>query len=220
MRIVLSALFAAIIIPSIQAQDAAGGAHYLEKAKNAYSAEKFADALVALDQFDKLKGATADSLDVRGAVLMEQGKLDGAITDFRAAREKDSRLLAPQLHLAEAFFRQKKYGEARAIFQALAQETNILIAHEKVRYAILLTHLGEHNLEEARSALSQIQFPTETPAYYYAQAAWEFAQGNTGDARKWLHTADQIFDCSNIGWFAQPLYDLGWIKQKPGLSAL
>ncbi len=38
--------------------------------------------------------------------------------------------------------RQKKWEEARTIYSEMAKETNVLILSERLRYAVLLTHLG------------------------------------------------------------------------------
>jgi hypothetical protein len=79
----------------------------------------------------------------------------------------------------------------------------------------LLTYLGEKDEAAAKETFEQITFPTESPAYYYAQAAWAFAHGKERDAEKWLKSAAKVYDVATTSWFAQPLYDFGWIKSKP-----
>ncbi|MGH7938370.1 MAG: hypothetical protein ACREFG_07675, partial [Chthoniobacterales bacterium] len=101
------------------------------------------------------------------------------------------------------------------VYQKLATETNVLVASERVRYGLLLADLGAHDEAAARSALDNIKFPTETPAYYFAQAAWEFAHGKERPAQKWIATANKMFDPRLVPWFARPLYDFGWLKEKP-----
>jgi hypothetical protein len=72
----------------------------------------------------------------------------------------------------------------------------------------------------AKSALENIKFPTESPSYYFAQAAWEFAHGNERSAKKWIATAREIFEPQLLAWFARPLYELGWLKEKPPSATL
>lgn len=174
-------------------------------------------ALAALAVGEKDGVLDGKTLSLRGSIRLEQGKFEEAIADFRAAREKDLTMPSPRIHLGDAFLRQKKWEEARAAYAEVLRVTNMIILSERLSYGILLTHLAEKNEAEARTALERIAFPTESPAYYYAQAAWAFAHDNNKAGVKWLKTADKIFDDKQTAWFARPLYDLGWIKTKPPL---
>ncbi len=190
-------------------------ANLVETARTDYAAGHLATALAKLDQHDQAKGPTGESLDLRGTIALEQGKFEVAARAFNQAHKTQPELFSPRIHLADLFLRAKKYPEAREIYLKLATETNILISNERLRYGLLITDLAAHDEAAAKAALANIKFPTETPAYYFAQAAWEFAHGDERSARKWLGTAHEIFEPSLIAWFARPLYDLGWIKDKP-----
>jgi tetratricopeptide (TPR) repeat protein len=190
-------------------------ADLLESARTDYVTNHLDSALTKLDQHDKAKGPDAESLDLRGEIALEQGKLAEAARAFNEAHELQPELFSPRLHLGDLFMREKKYAEARAVYQKLATETNVLVASERVRYGLLLTDLAAHDEAAAKRALDNIKFPTETPAYYFAQAAWEFAHGKERSARKWIATAQEIFEPNLISWFARPFYDLGRLKEKP-----
>ncbi len=99
------------------------------------------------------------------------------------------------------------------------KETLVLISNEQLRYGVLIASLGAKDDEGSRTAFEKLPFPTETPAYYYAQAAWAFAHGAKGDGDKWIRRADEIFPAKSTAWFARPLFDFGWIKTKPPLVA-
>jgi tetratricopeptide (TPR) repeat protein len=187
----------------------------LEAARSDYRTSHLEAALAKLDQHDKAKGPDADSLDLRGAILLEQGKFQPAASAFSEAHKAGPELFAPRLHLGDLYLREKKYPEAREIYQQLASESDVLISNERLRYGLLVIALATHAEERAKSALANIKFPTETPAYYFAKAAWEFAHGNERSAKKWLASAGEIYDQQSLAWFARPLYDLGWLKDKP-----
>jgi predicted negative regulator of RcsB-dependent stress response len=172
----------------------------------------------ALDQHEAAAQSNARSLDLRGCILMEQKKLDEALAAFRAAHAADPALFAPRLHIGDALLRQQKWEEARVAYDLVMRETNVLISHEKLRFAVLITHLGAGDKAGGRTALDRITFPTETAAYYYAQAAWAFAHGSKRDAEKWMRTAADIFEPKATAWFARAFYELGWIKPKPPLA--
>jgi predicted Zn-dependent protease len=215
MRIALALLFLLLVAARAAAPDNAISAHLLEAAKSDYAAGHFDSALAKLDQRDKAKGPSGESLDLRGALALEQGKLESAERAFTAAHKLEPELFAPRLHLGDLYLREKKYAEAREVYQKLAAETNILISNERIRYGLLIAAFAGHDEAAAQSTLANIKFPTETGAYYFAQAAAEFAHGETRSANKWIATASRIFDPPSLAWFARPLYDLGWLKEKP-----
>jgi tetratricopeptide (TPR) repeat protein len=215
----LLAFFLLAVLPVSRAQEAPRpGTGTLEVAKRAARNGKFAQALAALDEADKARKPTAESLDLRGSIYLEEGKFADATKAFEAAHTADEALFLPRLHLGDALFRQQKFDEARAVYERLERQTNILMSSERLRYGILLARLGVRDEAGAQRAYARIKFPTETPAYYYAQAAWQFAHGRSRDAKKWITTADKIFSAASTAWFARPLYDMGWVKKKPMLA--
>ncbi|GEM_PF-1404072 len=191
----------------------------LNLAAREYQKENFDAALTALDRYEKSNSPTANSLDLRGCIYLEQKKFDDAKKAFDAAHSANADLFAPRIHAGDALLREKKFDEARDLYRGLLKETNILVSSERLRYAILLTYLGEQKETEARTAYNAITFPTETPAYDYAQAAWFFAHNQKSDAEDWLKKAQKLYDADARSWFARHLYDLGWLKSKPPLSA-
>ena len=218
MRFLFALVFVAIL-PLARAEETRRlSAGALEVVKREARNGKFADALAALDAIDKSGKPTAESLDLRGCIYLEQEKFDDATKAFEAAHSANDALFLPRLHLGDVLFRQKKFDAARAAYERLDQQTNVLMSNEHLRYGVLLARLGSHDEAGAQLAFARIKFPTETPAYYYGQAAWQFAHDRKGDAKKWLSTADKIFDAAATAWFARPLYDLGWLPKKPVIA--
>ncbi len=188
--------------------------HDLSTAKQAYLNGNFDEALAALDRADK-SGSTAQSLDLRGRIYREQGKLDEAAKAFESAHLSDYDAFGPRIHIADLMLQQKKFSEARSEYEKLLDLVKSPMWPDYLRFGILMSSLGEHNQSKAREARAAILFPTETPAYYYAQAAWAFDHGNNSEGRKWVQSAKKIFDVSKTGWFDRLLYQFGWLKKKP-----
>jgi predicted Zn-dependent protease len=211
-------LLCALFASCATAQTAAEISNLLEKAKSNFNQGNFDVALAMLDQIDKTKSGDSEALDLRGSIYLEQGKFEEAKKAFRAATSSDSSRFPPRLHFADVLLREKKFTAARYEYNDLGELTNIQTHHEKLRYAILLTFLFEHNEDRAKAVLERITFPTESPAYYCAQAAWEFAHSRKSDAKQWLKSAAQMYDPKTVTWFARPLYDFGWTKEKPPLA--
>ena len=187
----------------------------LAKATREFLAGRAEAALATLAQAEKNGAPEGMMLSLRGSIYLEQGTLDEAMADFRAAIEKDATLFSPRLHLGDAFLRQKKWEDARSAYEEARTQTNLQISNEQLRYAILLTYLGAKDDAGAKTALANVVFPSQSPAYYFAQAASAFAHDNPADGMKWMKTAEKIFDEKQTAWFARPLYDFGWIKTKP-----
>jgi tetratricopeptide (TPR) repeat protein len=196
-------------------ENARVGENHIDTARREFQKGNFAAARAALDRFEKAGKPTVESYDLRGCIETEQGNFSDAAKSFASAHDTNQSIFAPRLHAGDSLLRQKQYPEARGVYETLLKETNIIISSERLRYAILLTYLGEKNEDAAKRTFEQITFPTESPAYYYAQAAWAFAHGNQRDAQKWLKSAEKIYDTGVTSWFARPLYDFGWIKNKP-----
>lgn len=151
---------------------------------------------------------------------MEQQKFDAAKEAFELGHTTSPEIFAPRLHLGDLFMRQKKFAEARAQYRQLIKETDIQLSNERLRFAVLLTYLGEKDEENAKAALDGIKFPTEGPAYYYAQAAWAFAHDKKSDGRSWADKGHDFHSEDVTAWFALHLYGMGWLKNRPPLSKL
>ena len=212
-------LFLALLASGAGAQAAADISNLIEKAKSNFAQGNLDGALALLDQIDKTASGDAQALDLRGSIYFEQGKFEEAKKLFRAASSADPSRFPPRLHYVDVLLREKKFADARYQYNDLGDLTNVQMHHEKLRYAILLTFLFEHNEEGAQAVLERITFPTESPAYYCAQAAWEYAHNRPGQAKKWLKAAAQLYDPKSLAWFVRPLYDVGWSKEKPALEA-
>ncbi|HEV3409690.1 MAG TPA: hypothetical protein VG095_05325 [Chthoniobacterales bacterium] len=148
---------------------------------------------------------------------MEKGRFDEAIQAFQMAQQTDPVTFGRQ-NIGDALMRQKRFEEARAAYQAASKTSNVLVVNERLRFGTLLSYLGSKDEEGAQAALNNLPFPTETSAYYYAQAAWAFAHGNTREGRKWVARAEDIHKPRSRAWFARHLYEFGWLKKKPPLT--
>ena len=218
MRLLLSLLLVGASLVPVGAQNTAG-VDPLEPARREFLQGKFDAALAALDRVTADDGAVKGKLlDLRGLVYLEQQKYDEALAAFRAARDADPAVFPQQAHFGDTLLRQGKWEEAREAYEEVMRSSNVLMVHEALRYGVLLTYLGEKDDAGAKEALDRITFPSESPAYYYAQSAWAYAHGEKSAGDKWLRSAEEMFkDRKQTSWFARPLYDLGWIKTKPPL---
>src|SRR5205085_918143 len=116
-------------------------------------------------------------LNLRGEILLEQQKFEDAEMFFKKALKVDSKFREAQFNLADVPFRKKEYAKARDRFESLLRQTpggDKNQASQLIKFKIFMTYLLEGKDSRAQKMMEQFQFSGDTPALYYAQAAYEF----------------------------------------------
>ena len=67
--------------------------------------------------------------------------------------------------------------------------------------------------------MDEFQFSGDTPALYYAEAAWEFKHDNADKANDWITSARKIYPSASNTQYAAGFYDLGWLKNAMVVSS-
>jgi len=182
----------------------------LRDSMRSFSERDFPTAIALVDKADTLHPATPMSLNVRGAVAIEEHRFEEGRTFCLEALKQDPHFFPARFNLAEIPFVQGKYAEARNIFQKLQDEHP---KDELLQFRIYLTYLLEKNDSAAKDALEKVPFLSNTPIYYYSHAAWEFAHGNEKGAREWVDHGNWVFPPFRTRNFADVFYDLGWLQR-------
>ncbi len=184
--------------------------------------KKFVEAVVAfkqkdlsksekiLDEAEAIQSDTAVADNLRGAIKLEEGQIAAARELFQKALEKNPEFYPAKFNLAEIPFHEKEYAKARQEFQALLQQDP---KNELVLFRIFLTYLLEKNMKEARMTLEVIPWPGDTPAYYFAKAAWEFTHNDPEEANTWIASAKRIFQPSANAMYFETLEEIGWLTR-------
>lgn len=169
-----------------------------------------------LDKADKIHPPSPITLNTRGAIAIEEKKFEEGTRFCQEALKLDPKFYPARFNLAEIQLVQGNYAEARKLFEKFVRENS---KDELARFRVFLTFLLEKNYDDARRAIDQIPFPGDTPAYYYANASWDFAHDRAAEAHKWLGRADWTFGPEKCAMFADSLYELGWLKRPAPKSA-
>ena len=176
----------------------------------AFRTRDWARTLEALDKADKILPPTPMTLNTRGAIKIEERNFEEGQRLCEEALKIDPKFYAARFNLAEIPLVQGKYAESRKLFEKFLRDNP---KDELVRFRIFLTLLLEKNYDDARRAIDQIPFPGDTPAYYYANAGWEFAHESAEEAKKWLGRAEWTFGPDKCAMFADSFYEIGWMKR-------
>ena len=193
-----------------------------EQSQQAFRQRDFATALKLVDEADKVDPNQPATLNLRGEILMQQGQFDNAEVAFKKAAKLDPKLRDAQYNLAQIPFKKKEYAKARDRFETLYKrmpggEKNQ--AAELIKFKIYMTLLMEGKESRAHSMMEEFQFTGDTPALYYAQAAWEYKHNNAQKAEDWTNSANKIYSPALNGVFADAFYDVGWLQRPEGTTA-
>src|SRR6266446_1685771 len=170
----------------------------VEQARQAYQQRDFVAAGKFIDDADAADPNQAATLNLPGEILLEQKQFDQALVPLK----------------------KKDYAAARDRFEALLSKTlggDKTEAAQLIKFNIYMTWLLEGKDSRAQKLMEQFQFTGDTPALYYAQAAWEFKHNNPTKATDWITSAKKIYSPALNVVFADSFYDLGWL-QSPVLT--
>jgi Flp pilus assembly protein TadD len=192
----------------------------MEQAQQAAQQRDFAGALKFIDEADAADPNQPTIINLKGEILMEQKDFDQAEIAFKKAAKIDPKFREAQYNLAQIPFKKKDYAKARDRFEQLFGQTpggDKNQAAQIIKFKIFMTLLLEGKESRAQKMMEQFQFTGDTPALYYAQAAWEFKHNNATKATDWVASAKKIYSPALNGLFADSFYDLGWLTS-PGLA--
>src|SRR6184192_2501795 len=192
-----------------------------EQAQQALRRRDFGTAGKLVDEADRAEPNQPLTLNLRGEILMEQKQFDEAEAVFKRAAKLDPKFREAQYNLAQIPFKKKDYAKARERFEALFERTpggDKNQAAELIKFKIYMTLLLEGKESRAQAMMEQFQFTGDTPALYYAQAAWEFKHNNSEKAADWTASAKRIYSPALNSIFADAFYDVGWV-QSPEIAA-
>ena len=179
-------------------------------------------ALALLDRVDHSSPSLAASHNLRAEILMEQKKFDAAELELCQALDSNPRFHEAAYNLAEIAFKQRRFREARQQFERLFADTSgpENEAAQLIKFKIFLTLLLEGQESPAQQMMNQFRFTGQTPALYYAEAAWAFKHAEPKSANAWIASARRIYSLPLNIIFADPFYDLGWLQGWPQEEAL
>jgi tetratricopeptide (TPR) repeat protein len=191
----------------------------LEQAEQAFQQRDLTAARRLVDEADAADPSQAATINLRGEILLAQKDFDAAEAAFKQAAKIDPKFREAQYNLAQIPFKRKEYTKARDRFEALFNATpapggDKNQAAQIIKFKIYLTLLLEGKDSRAQKMMEQFQFTGDTPALYYAQAAWEFKHNNAAKANDWIVSAKKIYSPALNMVFADSFYDVGWLQQQ------
>lgn len=185
----------------------------VQSAMRTFAARDFKTAIALVDKAEAMYQPTAMTVNVRAAIAIEDKKFDEGLELCVKALKLDPKFFPALFNLAEIPFMQGKYAEARLAYEKLLDDEASM---DLIKFRLYLTYLLEKNDEVAKQLLDKIPLLNDSPIYFYAYAAWEFAHGDEKKAQGYLNSAETVFPKSKRGNFMDVFYDIGWMKRPTG----
>jgi len=185
----------------------------LAEAMQRFQLRDFKGATDYLDRADEVLPPTGRSLNVRGAIAIEQRDFERGRQYCSDALKLDPDYFPAKFNLCEIPFIEGKYAEARGLWQKLFNSGKWGdFTSELLTYRIFLTYLLEKDFDHAKEWLEKIPFPSHTPAYQYGNAAWARQKGDFAKWDEWIRSASYIWPEAKRSEFMDVLVHLGWMK--------
>ncbi len=196
-----------------QAAKDAGEAYVrtLAGAGAAFANHDYVLALEKLDVADQIQANVPDTWGMRGAIYAEEHAFEKAEDAF----EKQQALLPgdfwPKYNLAQLLLMQKRYVPAGDAFAKLL----LYRGHEElVQFKAVYAYLMGGKPDMAKPVLDGMKTPSDTPAYYFAQAAWAFAHNDKKEGDYWTRTSLRVFGLVRSVSFYDALVQAGWLPMR------
>ncbi len=198
-----------------------------DQAEQAFAQRDLTAARKFVDEADAADPNQAAYINLRGEILLAQKDFDAAEAAFKQAAKVDPKFREAQFNLAQIPFKKNDYAKARERYEALFNSTPAPSANagkdqtaQLIKFKVFLTLLLEGKDSRAQKMMEQFQFTGDTPALYYAQAAWEFKHNNPAKANDWVTSARKIYAPAMNMVFADAFYDLGWLQNVAAAPAV
>lgn len=170
-----------------------------------FDSKDYDAALEKLNKADQSMPEDVFILNLLGAAYTKKKEFAKAEDYFKRALAKQPEFFPAKFNVGELLFLQRRYAEALEYFEGMQK---VDPRNELLQFKVFLSELQLGDKEAAAKTLKSIKYPGDTPAYYYAQAAWESKNGNNAKALEYLKGAKYIFG-PKTALFDETFEDLG-----------
>jgi tetratricopeptide (TPR) repeat protein len=177
----------------------------LERANDALSRGKLAEAEKLVDSAARLAPDKPEVANLRGALFSRQGKFEEADRQFHRALEIDPNFQLARFNLAELSLLRNQVDEAKTRFEELQK---IDPESELLQFKVVICDVLKDQENQAVMGTEQINFPGRTPAYYFARAAILLRKNQTKEADQYLANARKYYTQAQCAYFDQALREV------------
>jgi len=181
----------------------------VQKAVADFQENQYEPALAKLKEAENRQPNSPMILNLMGAVFTKQKNYDAAEKQFLNALSLDPRFFPAKFNLGEVKFLRQDYSGSLGYFETMKLE---FPEEELVDFKIVLSKLMLDREDEAARTIERMRFPGNSPAWYYANAAYYLRKGERGEGMKYVNTARKIFK-SQTSLYDESLQDSGLLSK-------
>lgn len=178
-------------------------AEYIElfrQAKIAYATGDWVICYAHLEECELIYNKNPHVWNLRAVCLIAQKKLEEAEQELSKAQkelphDETTVMNIANLHMARGEYRQCIEG-LRSIIDSLPDPVSQPLV-DILTFRIYLCHIMLGERKEAGKLVSHLTPLSDTPLYYYSQAALHISRGNRNQARQDIQAADTIYAKGN-----------------------
>lgn len=200
-------LAALLAVAPLSAQDVPSPPKIVDKAVRAFNDKKYDEALQILQEADKATPNDPFVLNFLGAVYSKKKDYPAALSWFQKSLAANPGFFPAQFNVGEISFLEKKYQEACDHFSRMLERDP---KNELLLFKCFLCKLLLDQTDDAGKIMKRLKYPGDSPAWYYAQAAWEIKHGRRDKANDLLEAAKYVFD-KHTELYTETLQDCGMI---------
>lgn len=178
----------------------------IERVLADYGAKNYDAALARLEELRDRNPNDPLIHNLMGSVFTRKQNYQKAEKAFRQALELEPGYFPAAYNLGELLFLQEKYALAREYFQTMRATDH---RHELLQFKVALCDILAGETDRARTVMNAIKYPGDSPAWYYAHAAFEHKQGNTAKAREYIRGAKFVYGPDKTALFDETFQNIG-----------
>ncbi|MFZ9965142.1 MAG: tetratricopeptide repeat protein [Terrimicrobiaceae bacterium] len=178
----------------------------IERVLADYGAQKYDEALERLFELKDRHPSDPLILNLMGSVYMKKLNYQKAEKSFRQALDIEPGFFPAAYNLGELLFLQQKYPLARQYYETMRATDH---RHELLQFKVALCDIMAGENERAAKLMNTIKYPGDSPAWYYAHAAFEHKQGNPSKAREYIRGAKFVYGPEKTALFDETFQTLG-----------
>lgn len=188
----------------------------MQEAYGLQNRKRYLDALMKLDEAEKLTPANPEIFNLRGSIYLsaQMRDIEKARGEFSKSQELQPEALPPRFNLAELEFVAGNHLAAERAFRGILQKFDTLPQpmRHMIQFKILVALVKQKKMAEAESELkANFDFLDETPAYYFGKAVLALANGNEREGNEWLAKAQIIYKKPENLPYLDSLMETGYI---------
>lgn len=178
----------------------------IERVLADYEEKNYDEALARLEKLRDRDPADPLLLNLMGSVYTKKQNYQKAEKAFRQAIDLEPGFFPAAYNLGELLFLQEKYALAREYYQTMRATD---YRHELLQFKVALCDILAGENQRASCVINAIKYPGDSPAWYYAHAAFEHKQGNTSKAREYIRGAKFVYGPDKTALFDETFQNIG-----------